>query len=211
MNRCYTSPVVLRLLSGVLLIGVCAIFRTLLEADPVTHMLVQLPALAWAGWLIAGAASVSTGTEVFSKANVGGWAGLLVALYAILFWMLPRSIDGALVSPVMEIAKFLSVPILIGAPLRWSWHRAHPLLRGALKCNAMSMCGVLAWLYTSAPIRVCNNYLIDDQKRLGIAFLLVSLGLAVAWGGRVFFPPSRESATVSGNARDLKPDGQGAA
>lgn len=183
-----------RLTFAISLIAGCAVLRGPLEADPVTHMLVQLPALAWAGWLFADIALSHGRDRPVSDFNAGGVAGLLVVLFGVAFWMLPRSIDGALTSPTMEIAKFITVPLLIGAPLRCSWSRAHPLLRGFLMSNALSMLGVLAWLYTAAPIRVCNSYLVSDQQRLGMAFLFVALGLALAWGGRLFFAP-RAAAT----------------
>lgn len=182
-----------RAVAAVSLILVCALLRRPLEADPVTHMLVQLPALAWAGWLLAGSIPAGWLEDWVARLNDNGLPGLLIALFAIAHWMLPRSIDGALTSPVVELAKFVTVPFLIGLPLRWSWDRAHPLVRGVLKSNALSMLGVLAWLYDAAPIRVCNNYLIDDQKRLSIAFLCVALGLATVWSVRLFFPPDRKA------------------
>jgi hypothetical protein len=183
------SPCGVRLAFAIIIIAGCAVFREPLEADPVTHMLIQLPALAWAGWLLADVALSHWRIHPASDFNAGGVAGLLIVLFGIAFWMLPRSIDGALTSPEMEFAKFLTVPLFIGAPLRCSWPRAHSLLRGFLMSNALSMLGVLAWLYTAAPIRVCNSYLVSDQQRLGTAFLFVALGLALAWGGRLFFAP----------------------
>ena len=172
------------------LIFACAVLRTPLEADPVPHMLLQLPLLAWAGWLLADAISPIWPDAGLSRLNDNGIPGLLIVLFAIAFWMLPRSIDGALTSIPVEIAKFITVPLLIGLPLRWSWYRASPLLRGVLKSNALSMLGVLAWLYSAAPVRVCNSYLVEDQKRLSIAFLGAAIGLAILWSARLFFPPA---------------------
>ena len=44
---------------AIFLILVCVGFRMPLEADPVLHMLIQMPLLAWAGWLLADAISRS--------------------------------------------------------------------------------------------------------------------------------------------------------
>lgn len=193
-----------RAIAAIALILVCAVLRQSLEADPVTHMLVQLPALSWAGWLLAGSIPSGWLEERVSRLNENGLPGLLIALFAIAYWMLPRSIDSALTSPVAEFAKFITVPFLIGLPLRWSWDRAHPLVRGVLKSNALSMCGVLAWLYSAAPVRVCNSYLIDDQRRLGIAFLCVAIGLAIIWSVRLFLPPDSHAGgnRVTGFSRN---------
>lgn len=158
------------------LIIVCIVLRHPLEGDPVTHVLVQLPVLALAGWF--GGQSLTIGEGAWNR---GGVAALLIALFAIAFWMIPRSIDAALQSPAMNIAKFVSVPVLIGAPLALGWPRAHPLLRGFLKAEAISMLGVLAFLYTHAPFRICNAYLVNDQERLGYGFLFAAFGVALIW------------------------------
>ena len=155
-------------------------FRGPLEADPVTHVLVQLPMLALAGALLPLRAGLGAW-------NRGGWAALLVAIFATAFWMLPRAIDGALTDPGLEAAKFVTLPLAVGLMLRIGRARAHPLLRGFLKAQALAMLGVLAFLYTHAPARLCNAYLIEDQARLGHGFLVVALGLAVIWILPLFF------------------------
>ncbi len=81
----------------------------------------------------------------------------------------------------MELAKFFSIPLLIGIPLAVFWEHAHPIVRGFLKANALSMLGVLAFLYIHAPIRICNNYLVSDQERLGWGFLFMAFALALIW------------------------------
>ena len=174
-----TPVAIVRLMVAALLIALCAVFRVLLESDPVTHVIVQLPVLAFAGWLAAGAFPVSK--AVAWRYDAGGLAGVQALIFTVAFWMLPRSIDGALDEPMMEFAKFVSIPLLVGAPAAWSWPRLQPVLRGFLKANAISMMGILAFLYTHAPIRICNSYLVSDQERLGMAFLCVSFGLSIFW------------------------------
>jgi hypothetical protein len=66
-------------------------------------------------------------------------------------------------------------------------------LRGALKANLISMLGVLAWLYTVAPVRLCNSYLKSDQEMLGTAMAFLAGALAVGWGIGLFFGPARPS------------------
>lgn len=158
------------------LFSLCLVLRHPLESDPVTHVLVQLPLLAVAGWLLIQNTALGAGAW-----NRGGVATLLTALFTIAYWMLPRSIDAALQTPAIETAKFISVPLLIGVPLALGWPRAHPLLRGFLKAEAISMLGVLAFLYTHAPFRICNAYLENDQERLGYGFLFAAIGVALLW------------------------------
>ncbi len=161
----------------------CLVFHEKLESDPVTHVLVQLPLLAFTGALIVSRFVIGNGTW-----NRGGFAALLIALFAFAFWMLPRSIDAVLTSPFVNAAKFVLVPLLIGAPLAIGWRRAHPLLQGFLKAQAISMLGILAFLYTHAPIRICNAYLVSDQERLGYGFLFAALGVSLIWIIPLFKP-----------------------
>ncbi len=170
---------------SVAVFSTCVAFRQVLERDPVTHMLVLLPALAFAGWLMAKALGGHRAAITKPHAN----ALTLLSVFAILFWMLPRYIDASLVDPWTELAKFVSIPLAVGAVLAVSWKAAHPLLRGFLKANALSMLGVLAFLYTHAPVRICNSYLVLDQERLGYGFLFVALALSLAWTVPLFFPP----------------------
>jgi len=164
-----------------LLFGVCLLFRDLLEAHPASHVLVQLPLLALAGALWVGKKRAST-----SEWNQGGIASLLVALTGIIFWMLPRSIDAALTSPFMEAFKFISLPLFVGAALRMGWNAAPDLLRGFLKAQTLSMLGVAAFLYTHAPVRLCNAYLVSEQEELGYGFLIAAIVLALYWALPLF-------------------------
>ncbi|PKP78266.1 MAG: hypothetical protein CVT81_05205 [Alphaproteobacteria bacterium HGW-Alphaproteobacteria-3] len=178
------------------LIAAAWVFRAPLEADPVTHILVQLPLLALAGALLPGARGTG------GAWNRGGWAMILTAIFAMAFWMLPRSIDAAVSDPAVAASKFLSLPLLVGLPLRLGWPRAHPLLRGFLKAQALAMLGVLAFLYTHAPVRLCNAYLAEDQVRLGTGFLATALALAVLWvapllGAQGAAAPARRHRSVS--------------
>ena len=170
-------------LSLVLLTG-CAVFREVLERDPVTHVLILLPALAAGGWLLARALLGSSGRLRQADAS----AVTLLGVFAISFWMLPRYIDASLTDPMVATAKFVSIPLLVGGAFAVSWQECHPLLRGFLKANALSMLGILAFLYTHAPVRICNSYLVSDQERLGLGFLAAALILAVAWTIPLFFP-----------------------
>ncbi len=172
--------------TAAVLFSICLVLRQPLESDPVTHILVQLPLLAVAGALAVRDLSIGHGDW-----NRGGVAALLIALFTIAYWMLPRSIDAALQSPVVGTAKFISVPLLVGVPLAIAWSRAHPLLRGFLKAEAISMLGVLAFLYTHAPFRICNAYLVNDQERLGYGFFFVAIGLSLIWIFPLFKPAPR--------------------
>lgn len=171
-------------LAGVVLwavLGMPAV-RHALEATMTLQMLVQMPLLALTGgWL-------AQGTPEWLDRRLAGWnhrgiSGLLLASLAGLIWMLPRALDAALDDPRFALAKFLSVPLLIGAPVALSWPRAGFVVRGVALLEVTATAFRLGWLYLISPVRLCSNYLLDDQERLG-RFLLaigVAIVLVLAW------------------------------
>ena len=163
------------------LFAFCVILRVPLERHMVTHVLLLLPALAAAGWFAGRAIARSWPGLRSSDWNAGGATGLLTALLTGAFWMLPRSLDWSLSGPVGEVAKFISLPLLLGLPLALSWRRVQLLVRGFLKASAISMALTLAWVYANAPVRLCTSYLTGQQEQLGEGFLWLAVLLGVLW------------------------------
>lgn len=162
--------------------------RAWLEASLLGHVLVQMPLLAVSGWLFGGAFAFRF-DNAMGQWNRGGGAGLLLTIFTALFWMLPRSVDSAVQHAGYEALKFASVPCA-GAALALSLQRTHALARGVLKANLVSMLGVLAWLYTASPVRLCNSYLRSDQEMLGAGMAFLAVALSINWGAGLLFGPS---------------------
>lgn len=168
--------------------------RALLESVMAAHMLVQLPLLAALGAYAAG--SLPAGMRRWlDNGNAGGVPLTLLAVFAAAFWMLPRSLDGALNHGYMELAKFISLPLLVGVPLALSWHRLASIGRGFLWSNLLSMLVVLGWLYSVAPVRVCTNYLTDQQALLGRSLLFLAVLLTLWLVAGLLFGGRRPDAT----------------
>ncbi|MEO9970174.1 MAG: hypothetical protein ABJG15_10195 [Hyphomonadaceae bacterium] len=165
------------------------VFGQSLEVSPVTHMLVLLPGLAISGALLG--IGLRVDRIQIDEANANGV--ILIAVGFIFFWMLPRYIDASLVTVTFGILKYLSIPIFVGVLMALGWGRANPYLRGFLKANALSMLGVLSFLYTHAPVRICNSYLVSAQENLGVAFLWTAIFLALVWSYPLFFPKASRS------------------
>jgi len=157
--------------------------RELLELSLINHMLFQIPLLALAGWMI-GRGFFSS---LFAEWNECGIPGLLIAVFAMLFWMIPRWLDAALSEPLWEAIKFITIPLLIGLPLGISWPRMSPFSRAVVWSNSISMLVVIGWLYVAAPVRVCNNYLVNQQEEFGYTAMALALVIALYWVGRLFF------------------------
>lgn len=166
--------------------------RHALEATMTLQMLVQIPLLAVAGWWMASRfpRKAMAATRAW---NHGGVSGLLLASLAAMAWMLPRMLDAVLETPWVEIAKFASVPLLIGVPLAFGWSRAGFVVRGVFLAEVIATAFRLGWLYRISPVRLCSNYLLGDQQRLGGLLLAIGVALCVtvAWKlvwGRIRIP-----------------------
>ena len=161
--------------------------RHALESSMTTQMLLQIPLLITVGLLLAPALPARA-VEVISSCNHQGIAGLLLASVVSAFWMLPLELDASVAEPLIAAAKYLSVPLLIGLPLALSWPRMGFIVRGVFLLELTATFFRLGWLYLIWPGRLCTNYLLDDQQRLGLFMLWIGgallLGIAakLIWG-----------------------------
>jgi hypothetical protein len=143
------------------------------------QMLVQIPLLVVTGWLLARALPASL-KAAMERWNHGGITGLVLATVVGAYWMLPRSLDAATTTPLLAGAKYLSVPLLIGLPFAVSWPRMGFVVRGVFLAESIATAFRLGSLYLISPVRLCNNYGLDDQRRLGVCMVAIGGGL-LAW------------------------------
>ena len=154
--------------------------RGWMEATMTGHMLLQIPLLAVIGVVLC--FLLPERLQELLLATAGGAVPcLLLASFASGYWMLPRALDGALTNPMNEAAKFFSLPLLVGLPLGLAWKRLEIIGRSLVWTNGISMLGVLGWLYITAPVRVCNNYLVEQQEIAGWWMVKLALVLFACW------------------------------
>lgn len=175
-------PVPVRRAALLVLVLLAPPVRHGLEATMTAQMLVQLPLLAAAGWLLSGAVPPRVLARV-ERWSHRGFTGLVLVTVTAAFWMLPRSLDAATSHTLISVAKCLSVPLLIGLPFGVSWPRMGFVVRGVFLVEFVASFFRLGWLYLISPIRLCNNYALGDQQRLGGSMLAIGGGLLVwlAW------------------------------
>lgn len=166
--------------------------REALEGTMILHMLVQIPLLAVAGTIGALAIPPRWRARVTSW-NRLGITGTLVAMLASTWWMAPRALDGAISSGAMELFKFVSLPLLVGAPMALSWPELPFIGKGFLLANILPMWAVVGWLYVAAPTRVCNYYLVDQQVIAGYGLIIASIMAGAAVLGTVVFGVNRHA------------------
>lgn len=178
--------------------------RAWMEATMTAHMLLQIPLLAAIGVMSCQLLPQRLQDSLLAAAG-GAIPCVLLASFAASYWMLPRALDGALTDPLDEAAKFLSLPLLVGLPLGLAWKRFGILGRSLVWTNGISMLVVLGWLYIVAPVRVCNNYLVDQQETAGWWMVKLSVLLFAWWlcsfftgGGPAHSDPSGASSPEAG-------------
>jgi len=182
-------------LIGALIIAVLALppVRAALEAQMILHMLVQIPLLALAGGLAARALPL-TSRRSLRQWNQRGITGIVLALIVSTWWMVPRALDGALSSGTMELAKFVSLPLLVGAPVALSWSELPFVGKGFVLANVLPMWAVVGWLYVAAPTRLCNYYLTDQQATAGSGLIVASVVASIIAVAAVVATPRQATA-----------------
>jgi len=159
---------------------------SVLEKSMVLHVLLEIPLLIVVG-IVIGELSRSKVSFILGLLNRGGITGILVATFVLGFWMIPRWLDASLSNDTVAIMKYSMLPLAVGVPLAWSWQLLHPIARGVVKIEFLSMLYRLGWLYIISPNRLCNSYLVDDQELLGKGFLVIAVSLSITWLIPVFF------------------------
>ncbi len=146
----------------------------LLEGQLVTHLLCQYPLL------VGGGAMIGATLALTRLANWTAPSALLAGTLACVFWLVPRWIDAALADQAVNAAKAVCLVILAGLPLGWGWAQAGPVLRGFVWANATAMLAVMGWLQLATRIRLCNSYLLSEQRDLGLALLTLAILALIA-------------------------------
>jgi len=171
---------------GLLLLLVITLAGALLTSTMWMHVLIQIPLLVFAG-VVIGNGFYPDIEPWLRRWNTMGVPGILLMGFTIVFWMIPRWLDYSIVDPVVTVAKYSTLVVFAGIPLAWSWERLHPIVRGFVKIELLSMLFRLGWLYMISPERFCNNYLLSDQIWLGRGLMVVAITLGITWLIPVFF------------------------
>jgi len=156
------------------------VVRGALEGDMAVHMAVQMPLLIALGVLFAAAARRHE-PRWLAAADWLGIPGIVAVVLATSFWMLPRAMDQAISNPFVDLAKFLSLPLLVGVPLGVSWRRMPPLGRAFIWANFIPKLGAIGGLYLAAPMRLCSYYRLDQQQLAGWTLIAVAVALGLTW------------------------------
>ena len=144
-------------------------FRYLLASSMVIHMLIQIPALLLAGyWLSAQNKPLSSALSL----SLSCWLWILLAS---MFWMLPISLDKALISSNWDIFKIITL-VLSGMLLKPAF--AGPkVLSLFFAGSSLMMLFSVGHFYQDSESRLCNSYLLASQQTTGLGLMLLATAL----------------------------------
>lgn len=154
----------------------------LLKSSMLTHMGIQVSLLIWVGHRL-GHALLEYRPELTLWTRRYRWALMLMTMVTLTLWMVPRLLDWAVESPVVDLIKALSLVLCAGVPLAWAWPQLPAVARGVIHLEALASLWRLGWLYLDSPTRLCVQYSLDDQQRLGQLWMGSGAvyALALAW------------------------------
>ncbi|MEO8838831.1 MAG: hypothetical protein ABI351_08965 [Herbaspirillum sp.] len=188
--RSHQRPV-MALASAVLLL--CAlVLRQPLEASMAWHMLVQIPMILIAGALAALAQSKIAAQCDNQDGKSGVWLqhlrrydeqgvpSLLLLVFLLTYWMIPRSIDTAVASPFADALKFVSL-FAGGMLLVDSLTRANLVIQVFFLGNVSWMMSIIGVMYQDDSTRLCNFYLVDDQIVAGQGLVVLAVLIPALW------------------------------
>ena len=157
--------------------------RSLIEQSMAWHMVIQMPILFASGWFLMG------GVWGFSKTSPGSWnqfglTGFIAAQFIITYWMLPISIDRAVVMPQVDVFKLLSL-MVSGALIKTSISRSPAVLQLFFVGYIVSMLITTGVYLATTERRLCNAYSMESQLSAGYGVVALGIALAFAWAFRI--------------------------
>jgi hypothetical protein len=154
--------------------------RSLIEQSMLWHMVIQMPMLVLGGWLVMGAIRNLAVPAAIATWNRYGLTGFIAAQAITAYWMLPLSIDRAVVLLAADAVKLVTL-LACGALLRHSIDRAPALLQLFFVGYAVPMMMWLGLYFVSVDLRLCNAYTLDSQIRAGQGLAALAAALGALW------------------------------
>jgi hypothetical protein len=150
--------------------------RVQIEQSMLVHMAIQMPLLVLGGWCLMRALAPHRLVQQLARWNRYGLTGFIAAQAILAYWMLPLAIDRAIVLPLADAQKLVSL-LVCGALLQHSFARSPAVLQLFFIGYVVSMMTWLGFYFTSTDLRLCNAYSLESQINTGYA--LVGLGVLV--------------------------------
>lgn len=142
-----------------------SIGEELIRSSMTLHMLVHIPMLILAGYLLNNFRSNrNTLSRTFSL-----WIWIYLSG---LFWMLPINLDKALAYPSWELFKVFSL-LITGVCLKGAF-KSYRVLALFFIGSIVMMLFFIGLYFQTTDVRLCNAYLIESQRVAGVGLIILS-------------------------------------
>jgi len=163
-------------------------FRALIINDMFWHMDIQIPMLIATGVLLKLPRTLHFVT--LTRANLYGLTSFLASQLILAFWMLPITIDKAIIHWQYDLAKIISL-VICGLLIRLSFSKATLVIEIFFVGYFLSMMIWIGQYYVSSNERLCNVYSQDSQQFAGIGLIIIGVDLALIWALAKFISRER--------------------
>ena len=154
--------------------------RSVIEQSMAWHMAFQMPLLVLSGWLMMRALPRNLHFSGWASFNNFGLTGFMAAQVILAYWMLPSSLDRAVVLPMFDAAKVITL-LISGVLLADAFNRAPSVLQLFFMGYWVSMMAWLGIYFATTDLRLCNAYSLQSQINTGWGLLALGAALSVAW------------------------------
>ena len=162
--------------------------RSVIEQSMAWHMVFQMPLLVLSGWLTFNALSGSKLLQRLASLNPFnqfGLTGFMAAQVIVAYWMLPLTIDRAVVLPLVDALKLLTL-FICGLLLAAAFERAPTALQLFFIGYWVSMMAWLGIYFATTDLRLCNAYSLQSQVNTGWGLVALGGVLGVVWLGNAW-------------------------
>lgn len=142
------------------------------------HMDIQIPLLIAAG--LISKIPVSNFSQNLSRFNAYGLNSFIVSQVILVFWMLPISIDRAIIHWEYDLAKIISL-IVCGWLIQVSFKRTTVVIEVFFVGYFLAMMLWVGFYYIQSDVRLCNVYTQDSQQYAGGGLIVFAVVLSLVW------------------------------
>lgn len=153
-------------------------FRAVIIGDMFWHMNIQIPILIAAGVMIQ--IPPSAMANRLARLNAFGLSSFIASQLILAYWMLPISIDRAIIHWEYDLAKIISL-ILCGWLIQISFRKTTLVIEVFFVGYFLAMMLWVGLYYLQSDVRLCNVYSQDSQQYAGIGLIIIAIALSLVW------------------------------
>ena len=172
---------------GILIIGIglsVPPFRVIIEQSMFMQMVIQMPLLFISGACLNTFSIPKKISQNLASWNIFGLTGFMLAQMILMYWMLPISVDRAVVMPLVDVAKVLTM-IVAGFFVGDALHKSPAALQLFFIGYFAAMMIWLGMYFIYTDMRLCNAYSLNSQYWTGYGLCAISIATVSYWSGRV--------------------------